>query len=179
METNIRFTHKELVERSKSGDRNSQYRLYELYVDAMYNIGIRMLGIKEDAEDIVQESFVDAFKNLGSFKYESTFGSWLKRIVVNKSINHLKLKKIPITPLEDHEFYLKEDVEEKVEAIDIKKVKIGLEKLPAGYKQIISLYLIEGYDHLEIGEILDISTSTSKSQYHRAKKKLVEIINTL
>ncbi|WP_282160670.1 RNA polymerase sigma factor [Ulvibacterium marinum] len=179
METNIRFTHKELVERSKSGDRNSQYRLYELYVDAMYNIGIRMLGIKEDAEDIVQESFVDAFKNLGSFKYESTFGSWLKRIVVNKSINHLKLKKIPITPLEDHEFYLKEDVEEKVEAIDIKKVKMGLEKLPAGYKQIISLYLIEGYDHLEIGEILDISTSTSKSQYHRAKKKLVEIINTL
>lgn len=179
METHIRFTHKELVERSKSGDRNSQYRLYELYVDAMYNISMRMLGIKEDAEDIVQESFVDAFKNLGSFKYESTFGSWLKRIVVNKSINHLKLKKIPITPIEDHEFYLKEDVEEKVEAIDIKKVKMGLEKLPAGYKQIISLYLIEGYDHLEIGEILDISTSTSKSQYHRAKKKLVEIINTL
>jgi RNA polymerase sigma-70 factor (ECF subfamily) len=179
LETNIRFTHKELVERSKSGDRNSQYRLYELYVDAMYNIGMRMLGIKEDAEDIVQESFVDAFRNLGSFKYESTFGSWLKRIVVNKSINHLKLKRIPITPIEDHEFYLKEDVEENVEAIDIKKVKIGLEKLPAGYKQIISLYLIEGYDHLEIGEILDISTSTSKSQYHRAKKKLVEIINTL
>ncbi len=179
METNIRFTHKELVERSKSGDRNSQYRLYELYVDAMYNIGIRMLGIKEDAEDIVQESFVDAFRNLGSFKYESTFGSWLKRIVVNKSINHLKLKRIPITSIEDHEFYLKEDVEENVEAIDIKKVKMGLEKLPAGYKQIISLYLIEGYDHLEIGEILEISTSTSKSQYHRAKKKLVEIINTL
>lgn len=179
MDTNIRFTHKELVERSKSGDRNSQYQLYELYVDAMYNIGMRMLGTREDAEDIVQESFVDAFRNLASFKYESTFGSWLKRIVVNKSINYLKLKRIPITPIEDHEFYLKEDVEESVEAIDIQKVKKGLEKLPAGYKQILSLYLIEGYDHLEIGEILHISTSTSKSQYHRAKKKLVEIINTL
>lgn len=179
METHIRFTHKELVEQSKSGDRNSQYRLYELYVDAMYNIGMRMLGTKEDAEDIVQESFVDAFRNLGSFKYESTFGSWLKRIVVNKSINHLRVKRIPITPIGDYEYYVKEDMAEKVEAVDIQKVKIGLEKLPAGYKQIISLYLIEGYDHLEIGEILDISPSTSKSQYHRAKKKLVEIINTL
>jgi len=179
LETHIRFTHKDLVERSKSGDRNSQHRLYELYVDAMFNIGMRMLGIREDAEDVVQESFVDAFRNLGSFKYESTFGSWLKRIVVNKSINHLKLKRIPIMPMEDHEYYLKEDKEEEVEAIDITKIKKGLERLPAGYRQILSLYLIEGYDHLEIGEILDISTSTSKSQYHRAKKKLVEIINTL
>lgn len=179
METNIRFTHKALVEKSKSGDRSSQYQLYELYVDAMYNISMRMLGIKEDAEDIVQDSFVEAFKNLASFKYESTFGAWLKRIIINKSINHLKVKRIQLAPIDNHEFYLNEEVNEDVEAIDIQKVKIGIEKLPPGYKQIINLYLIEGYDHNEIGEVLAISTSTSKSQYHRAKKKLIEIINTL
>lgn len=179
METNIRYTHKALVENSKNGHRSSQYQLYSHYVDAMYNVGMRILGNKEDAEDVVQDSFIDAFKNLGSFKYESTFGAWLKRIVINKSINHLKVKRIPVVPLDAHEFHLKEDVEEKVEAMDIQKVKKGIKKLPQGYQQIINLYLIEGYDHIEIGEILEISTSTSKSQYHRAKKKLIEIIETL
>ncbi|MEO1013539.1 MAG: RNA polymerase sigma factor [Bacteroidota bacterium] len=179
METHIRFTHKELVEQSKSGNRGAQYKLYGLYVDAMYNISMRLLQSKEDAEDILQDSFVEAFRNLDRFKYESTFGAWLKRIVINKSINHLKLKRIPVTPLDKHEYHLKEEEEEAVDAIDIKKVKTGLKKLPSGYRQIISLYLIEGYDHIEIGEILGISTSTSKSQYHRAKKKLVEIIKTL
>lgn len=179
METEIRFTHKALVEKCKSGHSSSQYELYELYVDAMYNIGMRMLSNREDAEDIVQESFVSAFKNLGSFNYESTFGAWLKRIVINKCINYLKKKEVPVVPMEAHEFHLKEDNQEEAEAVDIKKVKAGIEKLPAGYKQIINLYLIEGYDHIEIGEVLGISNSTSKSQYHRAKKKLVEIIKEL
>lgn len=180
METEIRFTHKSLVENSKSGDRNSQYQLYELYVDAMYNIGMRFLGCKEDAEDVVQDSFIDAFKNLHKFKYESTFGAWLKRIVINKSINHLKVKRLPLSTINDHEFHLTEEVEyDRVAAVDILKVKTGIEKLPQGYRQIINLYLLEGFDHNEISEVLGITTSTSKSQYHRAKKKLVEIINTL
>lgn len=179
MESNIIYTHKDLVEKSKSGDRNSQYRLYELYVDAMYNISMRMLGIKEDAEDVVQDSFVEAFRRLDSFRYESTFGSWLKRIVINKSINYSKLKKVPLTPLEKHTYYITEEVEEKPKTMDIQKIKKGISILPSGYRQIISLYLIEGYDHVEIGDILGISTSTSKSQYHRAKKKLIEIVNTV
>ncbi|MBQ4821208.1 RNA polymerase sigma factor [Aquimarina sp. MMG016] len=173
-------THKDLVEKSKSGDRNSQYQLYELYVDAMYNVSMRMIGIKEDAEDIIQDSFVEAFRNLKSFRYESTFGSWLKRIVINKSINHLKLKKIPITPLDNHEYHISEEkISEPVKKINIDKIKKGIAQLPDGYRQIINLYLIEGYDHIEISEILKISVSTSKSQYHRAKKKLIQTINTL
>lgn len=145
----------------------------------MYNVSMRMLGIKEDAEDTVQDSFVEAFKNLESFKYESTFGSWLKRIVINKSINHLKLKRIPVTPVDNHVFHLAEEPVENVEVMDLKKVKVGIQNLPPGYRQIINLYLIEGYDHEEIGTVLGISTSTSKSQYHRAKKKLVEIVKML
>lgn len=180
METNILYTHKDLVEKSKLGDRNAQYNLYELYVDAMYNVSMRMMQIKEDAEDVVQDSFIEAFNNLSSFRYESTFGSWLKRIVVNKSINQLKKKKIPIVPIENEMYHIKNDIEdEKVDVMDIKNVIKGIGLLPAGYQQIINLYLIEGYDHVEISEILDITSSTSKSQYHRAKKKLIEIIKTL
>jgi len=81
--------------------------------------------------------------------------------------------------MDAHEFHLSEENQERFEAVDIKKVKKGISALPAGYKQIINLYLLEGYDHIEIGEILDISTSTSKSQYHRAKKKLIEIVKEL
>lgn len=181
METNILYTHKTLVEKSKLGDRASQYELYQLYVDAMYNVSMRMMRIKEDAEDVVQDSFVEAFNNLSSFRYESTFGSWLKRIVVNKSINQLKKKKIPIVPIENEMYHIKSDTseDEVAPAMDIKKVIKSIKLLPAGYQQIINLYLIEGYDHVEISEVLGITASTSKSQYHRAKKKLIEIIKTL
>jgi len=179
LETTNLYIHKDLVEKSKEGARSAQFQLYELYVNAMYNVCMRLVGSKEDAEDVLQDSFVDAFKKLESFRFESTFGSWLKRIVVNKSINFLKLKKTPVTALGNHEYYLTDDSSQTIAEQDIEKIKKGIDLLPNGFKQIINLYLIEGYDHTEIGEILEISTSTSKSQYHRAKRKLIEIINTL
>ena len=179
MKTDIRYTHQALVEKCKTGHRSSQYELYALYVDAMFNIGLRMLGNTEDAEDIVQDSFVSAFKNLNSFNYESSFGAWLKRIIINKSINYLKKKEVPVVPIDAHQFHLKDEAPEETKEVDIEKVKVGISKLPAGYQQIINLYLIEGYDHIEIAEVLGIATSTSKSQYHRAKKKLIDIINEM
>jgi len=125
-----------------------------------------MVSSREDAEDVVQDSFIEAFKKLTSFRYDSTFGAWLKRIVINKSINFLKLKRIPITTIENHDFHLVEETIDNVPKMDIAKIKKGIDLLPNGYKQIINLYLIEGYDHIEIGEILGVSNSTSKSQYH-------------
>ncbi len=177
MSNAILFTHKNLIEKSKLGNRKMQYKLYSLYVDAMFNVSIRIVKIKEDAEDVVQDSFIDAFKNLESFKYESTFGSWLKRIVINKSINYLKVKRIPLVAIEDQEYWIQDEEELKPEQLDISKIKNAIQKLPNGYQTIINLYLIEGYDHNEIGDILEISVSTSKSQYHRAKKKLIQLIN--
>jgi len=137
-----------------------------------------MVKSKEDAEDILQESFIDAFKNLDSFRYQSTFGSWLKRIVINKSINHLKLKRIPLIAFENYENWITEQEDEQIkdEDLDISSIKLAIKQLPNGYQTVINLYLIEGYDHVEIGEILGISTSTSKSQYHRAKKKLIALM---
>lgn len=180
MTNQVVFTHKDLVEKSKLGDRKTQYKLYSLYVNAMFNVCVRMVKSKEDAEDILQESFVEAFKNLNSFRYESTFGSWLKRIVINKSINHLKLKRVPLVAMDDYDNWIPEQQEDediKEEQLNVDTIKTAIKQLPEGYQTIINLYLIEGYDHVEIGEILGISTSTSKSQYHRAKKKLIALMN--
>lgn len=181
METNILHTHRDLIESSKIGNRGAQHKLYNLYIDAMYNVCMRMVRNVEDAEDVVQEAFIEAFTRMDSFRYESTFGSWLKRIVINRSINHLKKRKLPIVELEGQKMVASEEEEEiKIDrAIELQKVEQGIAKLPSGYQQILTLYLIEGYDHVEIGEILSIATSTSKSQYHRAKKKLIEIIEAL
>ncbi len=101
----------------------------------------------------------------------------LKRIVVNKSINYLRVKRVPLVALEEQEYWMSEPEEIKDSQLDIQKIKKGINALPEGYQTIINLYLIEGYDHVEIGEILEISVSTSKSQYHRAKKKLIQLID--
>ncbi|WP_298792066.1 RNA polymerase sigma factor [uncultured Allomuricauda sp.] len=179
MEANVRFTHQALVEQSKEGNRNAQYQLYGLYVDAMFNVAMRLLTVREDAEDVLQESFVEAFKKLDTFRFDSTFGAWLKRIVINRSINHLKAKRLLLSSLENEGEPIEDD-EPKIDIkFEVEKVKVGLGQLPEGYRQIITLYLIEGYDHVEIAEIMGISTSTSKSQYHRAKKKLIQIVNEL
>lgn len=179
METKIEFKHKILVENCKSGNTKSQFELYDLYADAMFNIAIRFLKSKEDAEDVVQESFIKAFKSLNTFNFESSFGAWLKRIVINNCINFLKLKKISFTEIQQLEYFDNEDEIPALSELNIQKIKKGILLLPNGYSQIISMYLIEGYDHNEISEILEVSVSTSKSQYHRAKKKLIEIINAL
>lgn len=138
-----------------------------------------MMDSKEEAEDMVQEGFTDAFRYLPSFKYESSFGAWLKRIVINKCINQLKTKKIKWVSYAEIPGHYAEKEEEMVDLVDIAKVVKGISMLPNGYRQIFSLYLIEGYDHDEISEILGISTSTSKSQYHRAKKSLMKIIKQI
>jgi len=178
LETEKLYQNKELILACKEGNTNAQYRIYNLYAKAMYNVSLRMVSSKEDAEDIVQESFLSAFSNINQFAFESTFGAWLKRIVINNSLNFLKKKKINLTLIGNEQMeVIDEDVEIDYE-IDLNRIKKGIQLLPDGYKQIIVLYLIEGYDHNEIGEILNIAAGTSKSQYHRAKKKLLEIIQT-
>jgi RNA polymerase sigma-70 factor (ECF subfamily) len=144
----------------------------------MYNVAYRVVNDEEDAEDALQEAFISAFKNLSHYRGDSTFGAWLKRIVINKAINQLQKKKWDRIP-EDDRWDVKEDVE--TDMLDgfpftVEKVRSAIEALPDGYRMVLSLYLLEGYDHAEIGEIMGITESTSKSQFNRAKKKLKEIL---
>ncbi len=157
----------------------SQYRLYRLYSGAMFNIALRMMGSREEAEDMLQESFVDAFSGLDSFRYDSSFGAWLKRIVINRCLNELKRRKTDLRYFEDMTLFreaTEEDVTGYEELLTVDNIRRAMQQLPGGARVIFSLYLLEGYDHVEIAQILDISESNSKSQYMRAKRKVKEIL---
>ncbi len=165
----------ELVKDCIKGNRDAQYRLYSRYDKAMYNICIRMMKKREDAEDALQDAFVDVFRKLDTFRFESTLGAWIKRIVVNNCLNLLKKRKDFMVQLENAPELSTE--EENVKDFEEQHLKVNLIKqamqfLPSGYRVICSLYLFEGFDHQEIADLLDISVSTSKSQLHRAKIKL-------
>lgn len=183
MKNNLHNQHKHLIEQSKLGNRQAQYALYNQYVNGMFTVCNRIVKNDVDAEDVLQESFVAAFKSLDKFRYESTFGAWLKRIVVNRSINFLNKKKIDLVSMEEEYVNVENrSIEEpNTASIDPSKtmdsIKSAINQLSAGGRVVLSLYLFEGYDHKEIAEILEISESTSKSQYSRAKQKLRKILN--
>lgn len=170
--------HREIIELSKTGNPKAQFQLYKLYSKAMFNICVRMLNSMEEAEDLLQESFTDAFMKLNSFRYESSFGAWLKRIVINKCINAINKKKVdlvfPDQPVEQDT--RDEEIDYSGIDMDVQRIHLAVGKLPDGYRVIFSLYALEGYDHGEISQIMNISESTSKSQYLRAKQKIKELL---
>lgn len=139
----------------------------------MYNVGFRIVQDTEEAHDVLQEAFISAFRNLDAYRGDASFGSWLKRIVVNKALNVLDRRKFERIP-ENEEWDIADtdaDVSYKPE-LTVERVREGIAQLPDGYRSVLSLYLIEGYDHQEIAEILGFSESNSKSQLNRAKAKL-------
>ena len=171
--------HEDLIARCRTGDRDARYRIYKLYSKAMFNVGYRITRSEEDAEDVLQEAFISAFRSLDSYRGDATFGAWLKRIVINKAINALNKKKHESLPDENEQWDLAEEESppEYRDSLTVERVRKAIEKLPDGYRSVLSLYLLEGYDHQEIGEILGISESTSKSQLNRAKAKLKELLD--
>ena len=168
--------HKKLVEESKQGDSKAQYKLYQLYAGAMLNTAYRMLRNREEAEDMLQESFSEAFMKLDRFRFESTFGAWLKRIVVNKCINEIKRKKADLEYTDEIAQYSTKDDGNDLPDLNVDMIKEAMEQLPDGSRMIFQLYLLEGYDHREIAEILGVSESNSKSQYMRAKRRIKDIL---
>ncbi|NOY50295.1 MAG: RNA polymerase sigma factor [Chlorobi bacterium] len=169
--------HKDLIVKSVKGSRKAQYKLYELYSAAMFNICYRMMNTREEAEDLLQEAFTEAFLKLHSFRFESTFGAWLKRIVVNKCINDLKRRKAELEFCDDIGKFGNKEIEDvDLPTLNVNMVKTAMNELPKGSKLIFQLYLLEGYDHREISQILGVSESNSKSQYMRAKRRIKELL---
>ena len=175
--------HVDLVERCKLGERKAQHELYKHYSKAMFNVCMRMLNHMAEAEDALQEAFVDAFTHIHQFRQQSTFGAWLKQIVVNKAINQLRSQKMQWVQLEewqaaDGALYGAEDSYDSCEdtVYEVERIRQTMQQLPEGYRVVLNLYLFEGYDHEEIGEVLGISEVTSRTQYMRAKRKLVEMM---
>jgi RNA polymerase sigma factor (sigma-70 family) len=169
--------HQELIARCRQGDQDAHFRLYQLYSKSMYNVGYRIVNNAEEAQDVLQEAFISAFRNLEFYRADATFGAWLKRIVIHKAINQLKKRKLERFPEEeDWDVGEEQEVDAGTFPHSVEQVRKAIDELPDGYRSVLSLYLIEGYDHAEIGEILGISESTSKSQFNRSKKRLKEIL---
>ncbi|WP_346861751.1 sigma-70 family RNA polymerase sigma factor [uncultured Draconibacterium sp.] len=169
--------HNKIIEACKNGNDKARFELYQLYSKAMFNVCYRMMNNREEAEDMLQEAFTQAFMKLDSFRYESNFGSWLKRIVVNTCINAINKRKVELTYCEEIYHYDKEEENHEYETeFTVANVNKAMEQLPEGGRMVFSLYLLEGYDHVEISQILGITESTSKSQFLRAKRRVVELL---
>jgi len=158
----------DIIEQCKANNRKAQLQLYKQYCDGMFHVANRFVKDSMEAEDIVQESFIKAFKKLNQFKAEVTFGAWLKRIVINTSIDSIKAKKQRLVDLEEAHLKVIDtntDTEWLLDdSISIEQIKHAIEQLPDKYKYVVMLYLIEGYDHQEISEILTISEVASRTQ---------------
>lgn len=171
--------HYGLVLECKSGSRKAQYELYKLYSKAMYNVALRVLNDADEAADVLQEAFIDAYNRIADFRQESTFGLWMKQIVVNKAISQLRKRRLNMLSIEENGL---EDIAEEENSdteelqLQVQKVHEAIQRLPDGYRVVLSLYFLDGYDHEEIAHILKISENTSRTQFMRARRKLVEIL---
>lgn len=141
----------------------------------MYSVSVRIVNDVMEAEDVMQESFLSAFKKIKTYKGEVSFGAWLKRIVVNRSLDYLKKKKVQFEEINERTTQI-EDYQMAAHEVDAKVLKAAIQDLSDGYRVVLSLYLIEGYDHEEISQILGISNSASRTQLLRAKNKLRELL---
>jgi RNA polymerase sigma factor (sigma-70 family) len=168
--------HKELIEGCRLFDQKCQSQVYKLYYKAMYNISLKLVKNPLEAEDIMQESFLSAFEKIGTFSGTVSFGAWLKKIVENKSLDFLRKNRPVFEELKDSRSVCSTEDESFQEEIHAKveKIKEVISTMPTGYSTVLSLNLLEGYDHNEIGEILGIDPNSSRSQFSRARASLVE-----
>lgn len=167
-ETNMQF----LVERCREGDQRACCKVYEQYASAMYTVCKRFVSDAQLAEDLMQEGFIKAFSNLQQFQGKSSFGAWLKRIVINRCLDEVQKKRPEFTDLPAEDLVEEEKEEPFSDVLNPEVIKRAVNELPEGYRVIFNLFLVEGYSHDEIGGMLGISSSTSRSQFTRAKQKL-------
>ncbi|TVR74389.1 MAG: RNA polymerase sigma factor [Marinilabiliales bacterium] len=174
--------HQDLIDNCRKGDSKAQFELYRLYYRNMYNVSLRIVNDTQEAEDIMQEAFFSAFENIGSYSGQVSFGAWLRRIVINRSLDALKKRRLDLQSIDEGpDPEIPEDAEadkERAETVSAETERIHrcINLLPDGYRVILSLYLLEGYDHEEIAGIMGITASTSRSQYTRAKNRLAEML---
>lgn len=171
--------HQELIDSCRSGEAKAQFEIYKLYYKAMFNTSLRMVNDSAEAEDVMQESFLSAFKNIHTYKEEVSFGAWLKRIVINRSLDALKKRKMLIDPIDERVLTIADEHEQFDEeklGFKIAELKQTIDMLPEKQRILINLHLIEGYDHEEISDIMEMTNAAVRTAYSRARKKLQELL---
>lgn len=166
-----------LIDKCKNNDSLAQMQLYDQYCKAMFNTAYNFVKEDDIAQDVMQEAFIKAFKNINSFTGEATFGAWLKRIVINHSLDWLKKQKLQTVELNEDILYLPDDANWEIDnEVKLSAIYKCIEALPQKCKNVVKLYLLEGYDHQEVAQILEISEVASRSQLSRGKSKLKELL---
>lgn len=166
----------DLVKGCREGNRKAQFDIYKLYERAMYSAALRIVNDEAEAEDVLQEAFLEAFTRIGDFRGDTTFGLWLKKIVINKSINCLRKRKAEFVSLDGVEVAEETTPDHQELEWKVEEIRSAVAHLADGYRVVLTLYLFEGYDHEEISHILKISEVTSRSQLMRGKLKLKQLL---
>lgn len=170
------ISESDLIEGCLRGDRKMQYELYQRYAPKMYGVCLRYAANAEEAEDILQEGFIKVYKKISSYRGDGSFEGWIRRIFVNTAIEHFR-KKTYLQPITEQE---ESTIEGKylsvLDSLAEKDIIELIQQLSPGYRTVFNMYVIEGYTHKQIAEILGISEGTSKSQLSRAKLILQDLV---
>ncbi len=164
-----------LIKKCKKGNSKSQFEIYKLYYKGMYNVSLRILRNEAEAEDVMQDAFLSAFNKLDMWSEQVTFGAWLKKIVVNKSLDYLKKHKMQLSEIDDRIMIADESVGVDLDAnntLKVELIKKVIDELPEKYRIIAVMFLFEGFNHIEIAELLDIKPETSRIRFMRAKNMI-------
>ncbi len=172
-----KFLQSRLIAECKQNNQKAQLQVYDMYCKAMYNTAFNFVKDEAVAEDMAQEGFIKAFQRIDSFNAEVSFGAWLKRIVINQCLDWLKKRKLNVVSIDNQHIQVANEEDWKVDdSITMQCIDDSINKLPEKYKTVVKLFLLEGYDHQEISQILDISEVASRSQLFRGKNKLKELL---
>jgi len=181
-----KLTEAEAIERAKQGDAEAFEILYNLHKRRVYSLCLRMTSNTAEAEDLTQEAFLQLFRKLGTFRGESAFSTWLHRMAVNVVLMRLRKKGLAVVPLEETIETEEESPKKELGApdsvlagsVDRLQLERAIENLPPGYRTVFVLHDVEGYEHNEIAEIVGCSIGNSKSQLHKARMKLRDLLKT-
>lgn len=168
--------HQSIIDACKNNDAKAQMQLYDLYCDAMHTVALRYVKDSFIAEDVMQEAFIKAFKNIDSYKEGVAFGAWLKRIVINQSIDYLKKRKLELVSINEEITTVVEDDDNwnVASTISYQDIVNCIQQLKEKYRVVLTLFLLEGYDHGEISQILGISEVSSRTHLLRGKRQVQE-----
>jgi RNA polymerase sigma factor (sigma-70 family) len=175
-ERNQNITESDLIKGCLQGERRMQEELYKRFSPRMYAVCLRYAGNAEEAEDILQEGFIKIFKKLDSFRGDGSFEGWLRRIFVNTAIEHFRRKRYLMPVTEKEENTIEGKYTSVLDELGAKDIMLLVQELSPGYRTVFNMYVVEGYTHKEIADILGISEGTSKSQLSRAKVILQDMV---
>jgi len=175
----------EAIERAQKGDAESFEALYGLHKRRVYSLCLRMTGNTAEAEDLTQEAFLQLYRKIATFRGESAFSTWLHRMSVNVVLMQLRKKNLPLVPIDetmegDEESSVRKEPgapdERLTGSIDRLQLQRAVDELPPGYRTIFVLHDVEGYEHNEIATLVGCSIGNSKSQLHKARIKMRELL---